>query len=169
MYCCCSSLPQRLVLTTPLLGCLTTPLSPIIMAPTIPTVALFSTSWSDFLPSQECSWPSRDRTLTLLTAPSEIWLPHGGSPLLSQQQMSKSSFQSFSICQNSSSMLRVRKSIFLHIFIHFFDSEGFNFGECQDGTMVDHVKLPPWAEHNARLFILKHRQVCIVYIWKCEC
>ena len=38
---------------------------------------------------------------------------------------------------------------------------GFNFGECQTGESVDDVILPQWAKGNARLFILKHRQVYI--------
>ena len=36
---------------------------------------------------------------------------------------------------------------------------GFNFGECQDGTLVDNVILPRWAKNDPRLFVLKHRQV----------
>ena len=43
---------------------------------------------------------------------------------------------------------------------------GFNFGECQTGEKVDDVILPQWAKGNARLFVLKHRQVstgCIRY------
>ena len=28
--------------------------------------------------------------------------------------------------------------------------------------MVDNVELPPWAQGDARLFVLKHRQVCLL-------
>ena len=41
----------------------------------------------------------------------------------------------------------------------FFSFLGFNFGECQDGTVVDSVILPKWAKNDPRLFVLKHRQV----------
>ena len=36
---------------------------------------------------------------------------------------------------------------------------GFNFGVKQSGEVVDDVILPPWANGDPRLFILKHRQV----------
>ncbi len=51
--------------------------------------------------------------------------------------------------------------VFLFIFFvfFFFQLPGYNFGECQDGAKVNNVKLPPWADGKARLFILKHRQV----------
>ncbi|XKL66859.1 hypothetical protein PGB90_010279 [Kerria lacca] len=37
--------------------------------------------------------------------------------------------------------------------------ENFNFGVRQNGEVVDNVKLPAWANNNARLFILIHRQM----------
>lgn len=36
---------------------------------------------------------------------------------------------------------------------------GFKLGEKQNGELVDHVVLPPWAKGDPRLFVLKHRQV----------
>lgn len=38
------------------------------------------------------------------------------------------------------------------------NSERFNLGVKQSGEIVDHVKLPPWAHNDPRLFVLKHRQ-----------
>lgn len=38
------------------------------------------------------------------------------------------------------------------------NQERLAFGECQDGTVVDNVELPPWAQGDSRLFVLKHRQ-----------
>lgn len=38
------------------------------------------------------------------------------------------------------------------------NQERLAFGECQDGTVVDNVDLPPWAQDDPRLFVLKHRQ-----------
>lgn len=40
----------------------------------------------------------------------------------------------------------------------FENNEGFNFGARQSGELVNNVKLPPWANESARLFILVHRQ-----------
>lgn len=40
----------------------------------------------------------------------------------------------------------------------FENGEGFNFGVCQGGDRVDHVNLPAWSNHSARLFTLVHRQ-----------
>ena len=53
---------------------------------------------------------------------------------------------------------------FLHpsiIIFSIFFSLGFNLGVKQSGEVVDHVKLPPWAHNDPRLFVLKHRQVGI--------
>lgn len=40
----------------------------------------------------------------------------------------------------------------------FENGEGFDFGVCQGGDRVDHVNLPAWSNHSARLFTLVHRQ-----------
>lgn len=37
--------------------------------------------------------------------------------------------------------------------------QNFNFGVRQNGERVENVKLPAWANDNARLFILVHRLV----------
>lgn len=40
----------------------------------------------------------------------------------------------------------------------FENGEGFDFGVCQGGERVNHVNLPAWSNHSARLFTLVHRQ-----------
>lgn len=40
----------------------------------------------------------------------------------------------------------------------FENNEGFNFGIRQSGELVNDVKLPPWSQNSARMFVLIHRQ-----------
>ena len=40
----------------------------------------------------------------------------------------------------------------------FLNQDSLNFGQRQGGELVDHVKLPPWAQQDARLFVKVHRQ-----------
>ena len=39
-----------------------------------------------------------------------------------------------------------------------------DFGTRQGGEEVDNVILPPWAKGDARLFILKHREVAFLFL-----
>lgn len=47
---------------------------------------------------------------------------------------------------------------FFYLFDFLENSEGFNFGKRQSGDQVNDVKLPPWCDGSARLFIFVHRQ-----------
>lgn len=47
---------------------------------------------------------------------------------------------------------------FFYLFDFLENSEGFNFGKRQSGDLVNDVKLPPWCDGSARLFMLVHRQ-----------
>ena len=47
---------------------------------------------------------------------------------------------------------------FFYLFDFLENTEGFNFGKRQSGDQVNDVKLPPWCDGSARLFIFVHRQ-----------